>query len=54
MLWYAHKKYTPEFYAAKLEGIRNHARCSTRCMALIAATAATVQVLVDVTYMFCL
>ncbi len=54
MLWYAHRKYTPEFYADKLDAIRENARGSTRVMALIAGTAAAVQLLLDVTCLYCL
>lgn len=54
MLWMPHKKYTPEFYAAKMEIIRWNVRCSTRCMAAIAVGAGTVQLLVGVSYAFCL
>ena len=45
---------TTESSAARLEAMHRHVRCSTRCMAFIAAGAATMQMLLDVTYMFCL
>lgn len=52
MIWLAHKKYTPEFYAAKLDVIRRNARCSTLCMAAIAVGAAAVQILADMAYIY--
>ena len=54
MLWITHKRYTPEFYTAKLETMHRDVRCSTRCMALIALGAGTVQLLLNMTYTLCL
>ena len=54
MLWITHDKYTPEFYAAKLEVLHRHTRRSTFYMIAISVTAVTVQVLVNVAYMLCL
>lgn len=48
MIWYEHKIYTPDHYAAKLEEIRTHVRLSTRRMAMVAVGAVAMQFLVDV------
>ncbi len=54
MIWMAHKKYTPEHYATKLEEIRNHVRISTRHMGLVVFAALTLMLVADATCLYCL
>ncbi|MBG0790574.1 MAG: hypothetical protein H0S80_08780 [Desulfovibrionaceae bacterium] len=52
MLWITN--ITPEEAVARLDALHGHVRRSTRNMALVAVGAAAVQMVLDVTYLFCL
>ena len=39
MLWYEHKVYTSEYFAARLREMFHRARCSTRWMTAVAGIA---------------
>lgn len=54
MIWFVHKTYTPEYYAAKMDEIRKHVRTSTRCMIMVGAGAVALQFLFDVACIYCL
>ena len=53
MLWITN--YTPGYVEARLEALRKHVRCSTRCMVAVALGAVAIQVfLLNFTYKVCL
>lgn len=54
MIWFSHKKYTAEFYSERLAEMCRHARCSTRCMTLVAGAAVLTMTMANMGFIYVL
>lgn len=52
MIWFTHKKYTPEYFARRLAAIYHDARMSMRSMTLLAGASTFFMVVMNITWIY--